>query len=84
MAFVYEKWRTEYADATGNCVIDETPIGLFAELEGPADWIDAMVARLGIARADVMTLSYGRLFEEWKKSSGSPVENLTFAEIQTF
>ena len=34
-AFTYEKWRTEWADDTGHCVIDETPLGLFAELEGP-------------------------------------------------
>ena len=33
--FIYEKWRTEYAEGQGHCVIDETPIGLFAELEGP-------------------------------------------------
>jgi adenylate cyclase class 2 len=62
-------------------VIDETPIGLFAELEGPAEWIDTMVPRLGVSGKDVMTLSYGRLFEEWKKETGSPARNLTFAEI---
>jgi adenylate cyclase class 2 len=81
-AFIYEKWRTEFSDATGHCVIDETPIGLFAELEGPADWIDAMIPRLKVAGEDVMTLSYGRLFEKWKKDTGSPVENLTFGEIE--
>ena len=40
-AFIYEKWRTEYADANGHCVLDETPIGIFAELEGPEEWIDS-------------------------------------------
>ena len=34
-SLIYEKWRTEYADATGHCVVDRTPIGIFAELEGP-------------------------------------------------
>ena len=24
-AFTYEKWRTEWTDGTGHCVIDETP-----------------------------------------------------------
>jgi hypothetical protein len=28
-----------------------------------------------------MTLSYGRLFEQWKQDTGSTVENLTFADI---
>jgi adenylate cyclase class 2 len=80
-AFIYEKWRTEYADATGHCVIDETPIGLFAELEGPAQWIDATLAKFSVHSSDVMTLSYGRLFENWKVETGSAANNLTFDEI---
>ena len=79
--FIYEKWRSEYADAAGQCVIDETPIGLFAELEGPAEWIDTVILRLGVAAEDVMTLSYGRLFEKWKAETGSAAENFTFSEI---
>ena len=39
--FVYEKWRTEWADLQGHCVVDETPLGVYAELEGPSEWIDA-------------------------------------------
>ena len=35
-AFRYEKWRSEWSDGEGHCVIDETPIGVFAELEGEA------------------------------------------------
>ncbi len=81
--FVYEKWRTEFADATGHCVLDETPIGVYAELEGPPEWIDATGHKLGIDHADFITLSYGRLFEQWKKETGSPAENLTFNEIPT-
>lgn len=80
-SFVYEKWRSEYADHTGHCVVDETPIGLFAELEGPVEWIDRTAEKLGIAPSEMMTLSYGRLFDEWKQNSGSPAENLTFDEI---
>jgi adenylate cyclase class 2 len=79
--FVYEKWRTEYADSTGHCVLDETPIGVYAELEGPSDWIDSTAGKLGIDHASFITLSYGRLFEQWKKDTNSPAENLTFAEI---
>ncbi len=81
--FVYEKWRSEYADAVGHCVIDETQIGLFAELEGPGDWIDKKLQDFNIAPADVMTLSYGRLFEQWKRDSGSPAEHFTFEAIRT-
>lgn len=80
-AFVYEKWRTEFADSTGHCVLDETPIGFYAELEGPPEWIDATGRKLGVEHDRFMTLSYGRLFEQWRAESGSSAENLTFAEI---
>ncbi len=80
-AFVYEKWRTEYADGRGHCVLDETPIGFYAELEGPPEWIDATGSRLGIEPSRFMTLSYGRLFDAWREQTGSSAQNLTFAEI---
>jgi adenylate cyclase class 2 len=78
--FVYEKWRTEYTDGVGHCVIDETPIGLFAELEGPEDWIDRQSRALDLAPGDLFTLSYGRLFEAWREETGSAAGQLTFAE----
>jgi adenylate cyclase, class 2 len=81
-AFTYEKWRTEYADATGHCVVDETPIGIFAELEGPEEWIDTTSARLGLAASQLITLSYGRLFDDWRARTGSTASDLTFAAIE--
>jgi adenylate cyclase class 2 len=80
-AFTYEKWRTEWADSVGHCVIDETPIGLFAELEGPSDWIDSTGARLGIDPAQFSTLSYGRLFELWQQENDPSVTDLTFEAV---
>ena len=81
-AFVYEKWRSEWSDGTGHCVIDETPIGEYAELEGPKEWIDRALAALHVEQADVTILSYGRLFELWQQQTGSPAQNMSFAEIQ--
>jgi adenylate cyclase class 2 len=80
-AFRYEKWRTEWSDGQGHCVVDETPIGNFAELEGPADWIDRAANRLGIDTAQYITLSYGRLFEQWREQHGSSAHDLTFAAV---
>ena len=82
-SFIYEKWRTEYADATGHCVVDRTPIGVYAELEGPEAWIDEVAARLGLASDALMTLSYGRLFEQWREATGSRAQHLTFEECDT-
>lgn len=62
-------------------VLDETPIGDFAELEGPPEWIDATLEKLGIDPATCITESYGRLFLAWKERTGSAAENLTFDEI---
>ncbi len=78
-AFRYEKWRTEWTDGEGHCVVDETPIGNYAELEGPAAWIDRAAARLGVVPAQYITLSYGRLFDLWRQEHNSDAENLTFA-----
>jgi adenylate cyclase, class 2 len=79
--FVYEKWRTEWADQQGHCVLDETPLGVYAELEGPSDWIDATAQQLGIRESEFITLSYGRIFECWRDETGSQAQNFTFEEI---
>jgi adenylate cyclase, class 2 len=80
-AFRYEKWRTEWSDGEGHCVVDETPIGNFAELEGTPEWIDRSATRLGISDHEKLTLSYGRLFEQWRDEHHSSAEHLTFAAI---
>jgi adenylate cyclase, class 2 len=79
--FLYEKWRAEWADPTGHCVVDETPLGTFAELEGPAEWIDQIAGQLGVAPEDQLTLSYGRLFDQWREQTGSTAQNLTFDAV---
>jgi len=80
-SFRYEKWRAEWSDGQGHCVLDETPIGIYAELEGEPEWIDAAAVRLGVDKSAYMTQSYGRLFEQWREEHHSEVEDLTFAAI---
>ncbi|MDR3722972.1 MAG: class IV adenylate cyclase [Terracidiphilus sp.] len=80
-AFRYEKWRTEWSDGLGHCVVDETPIGIYAELEGEPEWIDRSAATIGISPAQYSTLSYGRLFELWRTEHGSTAADLTFAAV---
>jgi adenylate cyclase class 2 len=87
-AFTYEKYRTEWSHAiapdsatTAHLVIDETPIGNYAELEGPTSWIDQTLALLSVDPATCLTDSYGKLFLDWKQRTQSPAQHLTFAEI---
>ncbi|MGB0082981.1 MAG: class IV adenylate cyclase [Terracidiphilus sp.] len=80
-AFRYEKWRSEWTDGEGHCVIDETPIGDYAELEGTSAWIDRTAASLGVDPAQYVTLSYGRLFETWREEHASTAQDLTFTAI---
>jgi len=80
-AFRYEKWRTEWTDGEGHCVIDETPIGNYAELEGSSDWIDRAAQRLGVDPSGYITLSYGRLFDQWRIEHCRNVEDLTFTAV---
>jgi adenylate cyclase, class 2 len=79
--FRYEKYRTEWvAESGGHLVLDETPIGLWAELEGEPAWIDSVLQKLGVAPESCSTASYGTLFLQWKAATGSPAEHLTFAD----
>jgi adenylate cyclase class 2 len=80
-AFRYEKWRSEWTDDEGHCVIDETPIGDYAELEGSPEWIDRTAARIGVDRSLYLTLSYGRLFEQWRAEHHSSANDLTFDAV---
>ena len=82
-AFRYEKWRSEWSDGNGHCVVDETPIGNFAELEGEPEWIDRVAAALGVEPTDYITASYGRLFEQWRAENNSTASDLTFEAVQS-
>lgn len=79
--FTYEKYRAEWSDGHGHIVLDRTPIGNFAELEGSPEWIDAAAEQLAIPHSEYLTGSYGQLFREWKTATGSSAQNMTFAEI---
>lgn len=80
--FIYEKFRSEWTDGGGEVVIDRTPIGDVAEIEGTPAWIDATAAKLGVNPKSYITKSYARLFEEWRQRTGSRSDNMTFAALQ--
>jgi len=80
--FRYEKYRAEWNDGAGHVVLDETPIGNFGEIEGPARWIDRTAAALGIGKSDYITQTYAELFFAWKRSRRSPATEMTFRAIR--
>jgi adenylate cyclase class 2 len=79
--FIYEKFRSEWTDGTGDVVVDRTPIGDIAEIEGTPDWIDATAKRLGVNESDYITKSYAELFFDWKQRTRSTAQNMTFQEV---
>ncbi|MGH9602496.1 MAG: class IV adenylate cyclase [Terriglobales bacterium] len=79
--FRYEKFRSEWSDGRGHVVLDETPIGNVAEIEGAPRWIDRTAKKLGVAPADYITASYATLFFDWKASTGSAAEEMTFKAV---
>lgn len=81
-SFMYEKFRSEWSDATGHVVLDETPIGNFGEIEGPPEWIDATARALGITEQQYIRDSYAELFASWKKRTRSSAEHMTFVAIK--
>jgi len=81
-SFRYEKFRTEWTDGHGHVVVDETPIGNFAEIEGTPGWIDRTAEALGVAEAEYITQSYAELFTDWKRRTRSKAQNMTFAECR--
>lgn len=80
--FRYEKFRAEWSDGAGHVVVDETPIGNFGEIEGPARWIDRTARALGIAPRSYLTRTYADLFFEWKRRTRSPANEMTFRAIK--
>ena len=66
--FRYEKYRTKFRRGSepGIATLDETPAGIFLELEGPKDWIDESAVRLGFSPADYIILSYAVIWRDYR------------------
>jgi adenylate cyclase, class 2 len=85
-AFRYEKFRTEFRRrgiggvvTGGVATVDETPIGVYLELEGGPTWIDRTAYQLGFAEKDYITASYARLYVEWCEARGVEPSDMLFA-----
>ncbi len=79
--FVYEKFRAEWSDGTGQIVLDETPLGNIAEIEGAPRWIDDTARKLGVSTSEYVTSTYADLFFTWKRKTKSAATEMTFRAL---
>ena len=68
--FRYEKYREEFSHEDVIVAIDETPVGVFIEIEGSEQGIADMTTALGRAPADYIVDSYRALFLQHREALG--------------
>jgi adenylate cyclase class 2 len=83
--FRYEKYRTTFqlpaskVWARGLLIeLDETPIGTFVELEGPAPAIDRAAEELGYSKRDYVSKNYLVLYMEECRRKGEQPRHMVF------
>jgi len=72
--FRYEKYREEFVLGDVVIAIDETPVGVFVELEGSQARIDETARRLGFTPAEYITDSYRMLFHRTRGLLGGDAD----------
>jgi adenylate cyclase class 2 len=84
--FRYEKYRTTYGMDSSRpwakellIEVDETPIGVFAELEGPPEAIDRAAEELGFSKQDYVLRNYLTLYLEECRRTGVEPGDMLFA-----
>lgn len=84
--FRYEKYRTTYRMPDSNAwakglliELDETPIGTFVELEGPAAAIDRAAEELGFLKRDYIQENYLSLYMEDCRRRGEKPRHMLFS-----
>lgn len=76
--FRYEKYREEFSHEDAIIAIDETPVGVFVEIEGSEQGIAQMAAALGKGPADYLLDSYRGLFLMQRHQLGLPGADMVF------
>lgn len=76
--FRAQKYREEFLLGAARLTIDETPIGVFVEIEAAPDVILDVAARLGHAPGAFRVESYARLYQDWCASHDIPPGDMVF------
>lgn len=77
--FRYEKYREEFTADDVVIAIDETPVGVFVEIEGNENAIHRTALALGKSTADYITDSYRFLFLQHRDANGLAGHDMVFA-----
>jgi len=78
--FRYQKYREEYALGEAIVAVDETPVGVFVEVEGEEHGILEATRALGLTPDDFVLDSYRSLFMEHRRAHGLPATDMLFDE----
>lgn len=76
--FRYEKYREEFTFEDVIAAVDETPVGIFVELEGGEHGIEQLAAALGRGPADFVLDSYRGVFLKYRDSHGLAGSDMVF------
>jgi adenylate cyclase class 2 len=78
--FRYQKYREEFAHEDVIVALDETPVGVFVEIEGSEQGIHDMALALARTPADYVLDSYRGLFVKHCQRHGLPMTDMLFEE----
>jgi adenylate cyclase class 2 len=76
--FRYEKYREEFSHEEVIVAIDETPVGVFVEIEGSEQGISTMARALGRRPDDYVLDSYRGLFLKYREQYGLDGTDMVF------
>lgn len=76
--FRYEKYREEFSHEEVIVAIDETPVGVFVEIEGSEQGISTMAKALGRRPDDYVLDSYRGLFLRYREEYGLDGTDMVF------
>ncbi len=77
--FRYQKYREEFEHDGTIVAIDETPCGVFVEIEGSEAGVTRLAQAFGRSPGDYITASYRSLWESDRAARGRPAGDMVFA-----
>jgi adenylate cyclase class 2 len=79
----YEKYRETFTYKNGELLLDETPCGVFLEIEGSQETIRDLAAQLGIDFKTRLTAGYGEIFEAVCATYNLHLPGITFDNFRS-